>query len=186
MPKSLDGINRRPVQHDIYLAKRRLDTYRREPIMSLQRRPSRQPVDKILSDIDLDVQPVAQRELVINVSRGLSIRASLSIVVQYVLIAAIGVVAAYSTDIGQWFVLALAVYVFITRQDSRLTYGIALFILITVPFFQIINQPGVANNMAVYVFELLVLGTLQSLVELKTAQKPENNKDKKNKIKPVR
>ena len=171
MPKSLDGINRRPVKHDIYVAKRRLDTYRREPVVSLQRREPVQPVDTVLSDIDLDIKPAPQRELVINVSRQFSIRASLSIVVQYILIAAIGVAAAYSTDIGQWFVLALAIYVFITRQDSRLTYGIALFILLTVPFFQILNQPGVANNMAVYVFELLVLGTLQSLVELRTARK---------------
>lgn len=168
MRKSVDGINRRPVRHDIYLAKRRLDANRREPIISLQSRLTpRTTIDTVLSDIDLDIKPAPQRELVINVSRGFSIRASLSIVIQYILIAIIGVAAAYSTDIGQWFVLALAVYVFVTRQDSRLTYGIALFILISVPFFQIINQPGVANNMAVYVFELLVLGTLQSLVELR-------------------
>lgn len=170
MQKSVDGINRTPISHDIYLAKRRLDS-NRQSLISIQRRETVKPVDKILSDIDLDLQPAPQRELVINVSQHFSIRASISIVVQYILIAAIGIASAYSTDIGQWFVLALAVYVIATRQDSRLTYGIALFIMISVPFFQLLNQPGVANNMAVYVFELLVLGTVQSLIELKLAQK---------------
>ncbi|MBI3889240.1 hypothetical protein HY312_01510 [Candidatus Saccharibacteria bacterium] len=172
MQKSVDGINRTPISHDIYLAKRRLDS-NRQSFVSIQRRESLKPVDRILSDIDLDLKPAPQRELVINVSRHFSIRASISIVVQYILIAAIGIASAYSTDIGQWFVLALAVYVIATRQDSRLTYGIALFIMISVPFFQIINQPGVANNMTIYVFELLVLGTLQSLIELKFTQKSE-------------
>ncbi len=168
MRRSLDGINRRPATRDIYLAKRPLGANRREPVVSLQKKHNApQKIDSLLSDIDLNVTPKPKHELVINISRGFSIRASISIVIQYVIIAAIAVASAYSTDIGQWFVLALAVYVLATRQDSRLTYGIALFILISVPFFQLINQPGVANNMAVYVFELLVLGTIQSLIELR-------------------
>ncbi len=170
MTKSLDGINRQPIQHDIYLAKRRLDSHR-QPVISLQKRPP-QKLDTVLSDIDLSLKQSPQKtELVVNFSKRFSLRASVSIVVQYVLIAAIAVLAAYSTNIGQWFVLALAIYVFVTKQDSRLTYGIALFVLASVPFFQILNQTGVANNMAVYVFELLVLGTLQSLRELKSARK---------------
>lgn len=169
MPRSLDGITRRPAKRDIYVAKRRLDAQRTEPVVSLQKHRSRQKIDELLSDIDIESAQTPEHELVINISRHFSIRASISIVIQYVLIAAIGIAAAYSTNIGQWFVLALAIYVIATRQDSRLTYGIALFILISVPFFQIINQPGVANNMAVYVFELLVLGTVQSLIELRSS-----------------
>lgn len=166
MPRSIDGINRQRVSHDIYIAKRRLDS-NRGSFISVQNR-STPRIDTVLNDIDLSLKKPPEKELVINVSRRFSIRASVSIIFQYVLIAAIALAAAYSTAIGQWFVLALAAYVFITRQDSRLTYGIALFVLITVPLFQLINQPGVANNMSIYVFELLILGTIQSLFEIRT------------------
>lgn len=166
MPRSIDGINRQRVSHDIYIAKRRLDS-NRGSFISVQNRTTPR-IDAVLDDIDLSLKKPPEKELVINVSRRFSIRASISIVIQYVLIAAIALAAAYSTSIGQWFVLALAIYVFVTRQDSRLTYGIALFVLITVPFFQLLNQPGVANNMSIYVFELLILGTLQSLFEIKS------------------
>lgn len=168
MPRSIDGINRSHVRHDIYVAKRRLDSHRGS-FISVQTRQPRQ-IDSVLDDIDLSLQKPSEKELVINVSRRFSIRASLSIVIQYVLIAAIALAAAYSTSIGQWFVLALAIYVVFTRQDSRLTYGIALFILVTIPFFQLINQLGVAHNMSVYVFELLILGTIQSLIEIRRSR----------------
>lgn len=184
--KSIDGITPIPVRHNVYLAKRRLDALR-TPTVSIQphqqtgqlvssRRRTMEPVVRselrrrpVTSQKPVSSKPLdfKSNELVVNLPRKWSIRASLSLVVQYVITAAIAVVAAYSISIGQWFVLALAIYVLITRQDSRVTYGIGLFILISVPFFQLINLPAVSNNMAVYVFELLLLGTIQALIELK-------------------
>ncbi len=187
--KSIDGILPTYPRHDVYVEKRRLDAYRKMPIVSIQPRMRQdilphnidQTIDRISrsdgpealdsttaeSDTANEKDNAVGKELVVNVSPSWSVRASISIVVQYILIATVAVIAAYSTSIGQWFVLALAVYVITTRQDSRLTFGIALFVLVSVPFFQIINQTGVAANMAVYVFELMMLGVVQSIIELK-------------------
>lgn len=187
--KSIDGIKRGPFLKDVYVQKRPLNatrtrlvsiqpTQRRQQTFSgqtlspvLPSRPSAPRVTQEEKPKTLSPRDVTDRlhskELVVKLPYGRSLRASLRLVVQYILIAVVAVSAAYSTSIGQWFVVALAAYVLIRRRDSQFTYAIALFILVTVPFFQLLGQGGVANNMAVYVFELLILGVLQSLIELK-------------------
>ncbi len=87
---------------------------------------------------------------------------------QYPLIATVALVAAINTTIGQLIVLAYAVaVVFIWRQPSRLTFALAFIILLSVGLFQIINQPDIAENAAIYVYELLVVGTISAILELK-------------------
>lgn len=85
---------------------------------------------------------------------------------QYPIVAILALVAVYSVTIGQWLVVAYAVYVLIRRVDSRSTFIGALLLLIAVPVFQLLNQPGVAEHIAVYTYELLVVGTLQAIIEL--------------------
>lgn len=175
--KSIEGIVRGPARSQVYISKRRLDSYRSEPLVSLQSKDKHPlPLEETLRDIDIDVKTVSQKELVINVSKHFSIRASVSIILQYILIATIAIGAAYSTDIGQWFVVSLAVYIFIMRLSSQLTYGIAIFILISIPIFHIIGQNGVADNMTVYVFELFILGALQSTIELALEKRQNQSK----------
>lgn len=94
--------------------------------------------------------------------------------VQYILIAFIAIVGAYSSVLGQYFVIAFAAYVLLFKKDSNLTFTIALFLLATIPFFQVLNQPGIAENMAVYVFELFFVGVIQALVELKFTKNSQN------------
>jgi hypothetical protein len=90
---------------------------------------------------------------------------------QYPLIAILAVVSVYSTEVGQWIILAYAIYAIIRRVDSRATFVAALVLLIAVPLFQVLNQPGVAENIAVYTYELLVVGTVQSIIELIVTRK---------------
>ena len=85
---------------------------------------------------------------------------------QYPLSAALLIVAIYSTAIGQWLVLAYAVYALIRGVQSRNTFIAALLLLVAIPVFQLLNQPGVADNIAIYAYELLVVGTAQAIVEL--------------------
>ena len=84
---------------------------------------------------------------------------------QYPIIAAAAIAAAYSTSFGQWIVLGFVVVAILFRQTSRLSFGAALFVLVTVPLFEIIGQSGIAQNMAVYTFELLVFGVAQAVWE---------------------
>ena len=90
---------------------------------------------------------------------------------QYVLITVIALGAAYSTEVGQWFILAFLLYLFFIKRDSRLAFGVALFLIIIIPFFNFLNQNGIAQNAAVYAFEVLVIGTLQSIIEIKWPSK---------------
>ena len=119
--------------------------------------------------------PLKDRDVVVRLPRRWSLRIGLVTLLQYAALAVIAVASAYSTAIGQWFVLVYALYALLTRQDSRVSFGIALFVLVSVPFFQVINQPGVANNMAVYVYELLVVGTVQALIELRRPSRTATN-----------
>jgi hypothetical protein len=88
-------------------------------------------------------------------------------IVQYPLIAGVALGAAYTTSIGQWFVLAYGVIALIRRLDSRYSFGAALFALICVPLFSVLGQSGISANIAVYVYELLVVGTVQAVIELR-------------------
>jgi hypothetical protein len=87
---------------------------------------------------------------------------------QYVFITFIAVGAAYTVEVGQWFILAFALYTLFIARDSKLTFGVAVFLIVTIPFFQLTKQVGIAENAAVYVFELLVIGTLQAALELRS------------------
>jgi hypothetical protein len=102
---------------------------------------------------------VVDRPRVVTPHRRLNLAIEL---LQYPLIAAAALGAAYSSSIGQWLVLAYAVVVLVTRRSSRLSFGVALFLLITIPFFQALGQSG-----AIYTYELLVVGTIQALMELR-------------------
>ncbi len=91
---------------------------------------------------------------------------------QYPLFSIVALAAAASATIGQWLVAAYAVYaVLIRRQSSSLTFGLALIILVAIPVFQLLGQSGIAENAAIYVYELLVIGTIQAIIELKLADK---------------
>jgi hypothetical protein len=83
------------------------------------------------------------------------------------LIAAVALGAAASSTFGQAMVAVYGLVVIFTRQNSQVTFGLALVILISVPLFQALGQPGIAGVAAIYVFELLVVGTIQAILELK-------------------
>jgi hypothetical protein len=93
---------------------------------------------------------------------------------QYPLIAAVALGAAYTAVFGQWVVLGYAVIAFALRRPSRLSFGLALFILTTVPLFSVLGQPGIAQNAAIYVYELLLFGTVQVIFEHRKIAKTPN------------
>jgi len=86
---------------------------------------------------------------------------------QYIIVVVVALVAAASTTVGQLFILAFALYSLVLRRESQKTFVIALLLLISIPVFQLLNQTGVADNVAIYTYELLVFGTLQAILELK-------------------
>jgi hypothetical protein len=86
---------------------------------------------------------------------------------QYPLCAAVALAAAFNAAIGQLFVAAFALYVLIRRPDTRLIFGVALFVLLTIPLFEALGRSGIAENAAIYVYELLVIGTISALLDLR-------------------
>jgi heme/copper-type cytochrome/quinol oxidase subunit 4 len=88
--------------------------------------------------------------------------------IQYIFITFVALGAAYSVDVGQWYILAFILYTVFIARDPKLTFGIAVFLTITIPFFTLTDQPAIAQNTTVYVFELLVIGTLQALLDLRS------------------
>ncbi len=86
--------------------------------------------------------------------------------VQYPLIAAAAVGAAYSTNVGQAIIGIYFLLAIIFKIRSQITFGVALLLLISIPFFQIIHLTGTSENAAVYSFEMLVVGTIQAMIEL--------------------
>jgi hypothetical protein len=114
---------------------------------------------------------VAERPRVVTPHRRLNLALEL---VQYPLIAAAALGAAYSATIGQWLILAYGLIAIFTRRPSRLSFGMALFLLITIPFFQALGQSGIAENAAIYTYELLVVGTIQTVLELRKTSKSAN------------
>lgn len=111
-------------------------------------------------------RPAKPDKLPVKPKKARSTAARVFNIAQYPLLALVAIVAAASTAIGQWFVLAYVIVALVRRQDSRLTFALAIFLLIAIPVFQLLQQPGVAKNTAVYVYELLVFGTLQAMFEV--------------------
>ncbi len=93
---------------------------------------------------------------------------------QYPLIAGLALGAAYSPIIGQAIVAVYVLVALIWRRRSRLTFGVTLLILASIPLFQAIGQSGIAQNAAIYVYELLVFGTAQALWEGRKIAKSTN------------
>lgn len=191
--KSIDGIvPRAPRQRSVYIDRHDIAPPK---LMSLQPRRQRamdvvKPVghspappittkhQPLLRPVPLPAKPrptyaLPDADVVVRLSKTHSLRARLTSVVQYFILAGIALAAAYSTGVGQWFVLAYAVYALVFRKSSATSFAIALFILVAVPIFQLLGQTGIADNMAVYVYELLVVGTIQAIIELKWPPKSE-------------
>lgn len=86
---------------------------------------------------------------------------------QYPAIAVAALAAAFNSTAGQLMVLAYGAYVLLRRRSARISFGAALFVLLTIPLFQLLGRDGIAENAAIYVYELLVIGTISALIELR-------------------
>ncbi|HUC20363.1 MAG TPA: hypothetical protein VMR98_02630 [Candidatus Polarisedimenticolaceae bacterium] len=85
---------------------------------------------------------------------------------QYPIIMVVALVMAYSASIGQWVVLAYAIVVLLFRIDSRQPFAGALILLVAIPTFQLIGLSYISENIAIYAYELLVVGVIRAIVEL--------------------
>lgn len=94
------------------------------------------------------------------------VRAKIFDFVQYPLIAAAAVGIAYSPTVGQIVIGIYLLLALILRISSRVTFAVALVLLVCIPFFQVLGQTVVSENVAVYAYEMLVVGTLQAIIEL--------------------
>jgi hypothetical protein len=89
-------------------------------------------------------------------------------------VSALALGAAYSGAFGQGLLGLYVVYVVLARRAGRLSFGVALFLIFTIPLFQGLNQTVIAQNVATYVFELLAFGTAQTIWEQRKTAKTTN------------
>ncbi|HEY6736659.1 MAG TPA: hypothetical protein VI322_02990 [Candidatus Saccharimonadia bacterium] len=86
---------------------------------------------------------------------------------QYPLIALGALAAAFNSTAGQLLVVMYAVVALWRRWPAALSFGAALFVLLTIPLFQLLDRAIIAQNAATYVYELLVIGTISAVLELR-------------------
>lgn len=132
-------------------------------------KPTRRLLPKQAIEPKLAPAPVSRAPLTKPAVRSFTYRRDkLWDLVQYPLFAVIAITASVNNTFGQLLIGVYAVIViFIRRRPSSLSFGLALIILISVPIFNLIGQSSIAENAAIYVYELLVVGTIQAIVELK-------------------
>jgi hypothetical protein len=85
---------------------------------------------------------------------------------QYPLVAVVALAAAANADLGQLLVLIYGVVIVGWRLPSKQVFVLALVLLVSVPIFQVLSLPGISENAAIYVYELLVVGTIRAILEL--------------------
>ena len=84
---------------------------------------------------------------------------------QYPLIAGAAILAASNSTAGQVMIGLYALLGILVRISSKYTFGGALILLVGIPFFQVLHQSGVSEKSAIYAYEMLVVGTLQAIIE---------------------
>ena len=88
-------------------------------------------------------------------------------VLQYPLFAGIGIILIFNSVLGQMEIATVGVVGLVFKLPSKLAFAGALFLLVTVPLFIGLKRPDIADTIAVYVFELLVVATVLAIVELR-------------------
>lgn len=86
---------------------------------------------------------------------------------QYLLFAVVGVAVIFDSGLGQLLIGFLGLLGIVFKFPSKLAFGAALFLLVTIPLFIALKREGIANTLAIYVFELLVVGTVLAIIELR-------------------
>lgn len=91
-------------------------------------------------------------------------------IIQYPLFAGIALGAAASTTFGQILIIFYGFWaLFWHRSMTQITFGLAILLLVAIPIFQLLRLEGIAANVAIYAYELLVIGTIGAILELKQA-----------------
>ncbi len=86
--------------------------------------------------------------------------------IQYPLIGVAALAAAYSPTAGQVIIGVYFLLALIFKISSRASFAIALVLLLCIPFFQLLGQAGISENVAIYAYEMLAVGTVQAIIEL--------------------
>ncbi len=87
--------------------------------------------------------------------------------VHYPVIGAVALVAAFNSTAGQIMVALYGIVALVRHVDAKISFGIALAMLLAIPLFQAIGRAGIADNAAIYAFELLVIGTVSAAIQLR-------------------
>lgn len=86
----------------------------------------------------------------------------------YPMLIIVALIAGSSLTVGQaivgiYFVLA----VIFRKIDSHVSFILTLVLLVCIPLFDLIGQTMFSGNAAIYTFELLLIGLIQSVIELR-------------------
>jgi hypothetical protein len=82
--------------------------------------------------------------------------------------------------IGVFGVLAV-----VLRLDSRVSFVLALIMLIDIPIFQALNRPSIAENLAVFAFYFLLIGVIGTLLESQPEREYREVKSRLHEFEPI-
>ena len=102
-------------------------------------------------------------------------------IVQYVSVTAAALIMAFNGNYGQYIIAGYGLLIILPKLwpfsygpleeavenlGSSQVFTVALLILVSIPIFTLIGKDTIAQNAAIYVFELLVVGVIAATIEL--------------------
>lgn len=100
------------------------------------------------------------------VTRKFKIRVKIFLFLKYLLVAIVVLGAGGSLAVGQVIIGIYFILAVIFKISTRLSFLLALALLVCTPLLDLVGQTGISANAVIYAFELLVIGTVQSSIEI--------------------
>ena len=98
-------------------------------------------------------------------SLGAKIKFVIVNIVQYTIFAGVGIAVVLDRNLGQLLIGFLTVLALVIRIPYKMAFGSALFLLVTIPLFLLLQRPQVAYTLAIYAYELLSIGVIMAIIQ---------------------
>ena len=100
-----------------------------------------------------------------KISLGAKIKFVTVSILQYAIFAGVGIAVVFDRNLGQLLIGFLTVLALVIRIPYKMAFGSALFLLVTIPLFLLLQRPQVAYTLAIYAYELLSIGVIMSIIQ---------------------
>ena len=100
-----------------------------------------------------------------KISLGVRIKYVIVNILQYAIFAGVGIAVVFDRNLGQLLIGFLTVLALVIGIPYKMAFGSALFLLVTIPLFLLLQRPQVAFTLAIYAYELLSVGVIMAIIQ---------------------